>query len=805
MSYLKGSEWRKWDLHVHTPASIIQGYGGDNGEVWEQFISALESLPEEFKVIGINDYLFLDGYEKVLEYKRNGRLQNIDLILPVLEFRIAKFAGVDFGNLKRINLHVIFSNEIDIEIIKSQFLNGLEQSYKLEKDGNEWHRAITKDSLIELGKKMKESIPPEELSKFGSDLKEGFNNLNVDENKIFELLKRDCFKDKYLIAIGKTEWNELKWSDSSIATKKTIINNAKIVFTAAESPDIWKESKQKLKEQGVNDLLLDCSDSHYFSDSSHKDRIGNCFTWIKADPTFEGLKQIIYEPEERVFIGDEPDLRKRVKENKTKFIKTLKIDQVEGYDESLGVWFKNITIPFNPGLVAIIGNKGNGKSAIADILGLCGNSHQYEEFSFLREDRFLNKGLAKYFKAVLEWESGETIEKNLSEGIDKNAPERVRYLPQNFFERLTNNLESYEFEKTLENVVFSYLPEEKKLGKNSFKELINYKKQSINEEIKLILNDVEELNEKIMKLEEKEHSNYKEQIEKKLILKQKELEQHNKNRPEEVKNPKEDESLSEEQKRLFEALEELNDQLEKTEKLIREKEEEKATIMKDLEDLKNIKSELELYSKALDTYKSKNEERFKKYGLNISETIKLKIDFAQINKKIEQKEKEIKVVNELLLTQEEIRKITESEEQERLAKISLKAKVAELKKEIKEKKLKLSEPEKQYQKYLEELKKWKKERDQIIGDEQTPDTIKWLKRELKFIKEDIRNEIKKLREERIEKALLIYNKKCELVDIYRHFKDAIDSEISKYKDILGDYEINIDASLKIDPRFYENF
>lgn len=137
--------------------------------------------------------------------------------------------------------------------------------------------------------------------------------------------------------------------------------------------------------------------------------------------------------------------------------------------------------------------------------------------------------------------------------------------------------------------------------------------------------------------------------------------------------------------------------------------------------------------------------------------------------------------------------------------ISLKAKVAELKKEIKEKKLKLSEPEKQYQKYLEELKKWKKERDQIIGDEQTPDTIKWLKRELKFIKEDIRNEIKKLREERIEKALLIYNKKCELVDIYRHFKDAIDSEISKYKDILGDYEINIDASLKIDPRFYENF
>ena len=27
------------------------------------------------------------------------------------------------------------------------------------------------------------------------------------------------------------------------------------------------------------------------------------YCWIKADPTFEGLKQIVCEPEERVYIG----------------------------------------------------------------------------------------------------------------------------------------------------------------------------------------------------------------------------------------------------------------------------------------------------------------------------------------------------------------------------------------------------------------------------------------------------------------------------------------------------------------------
>ena len=63
--YKKGSEWNKWDLHVHTPCSIIQDYGGDTEEVWEKYITDLENLPKEFKVLGINDYIFLDGYKKI--------------------------------------------------------------------------------------------------------------------------------------------------------------------------------------------------------------------------------------------------------------------------------------------------------------------------------------------------------------------------------------------------------------------------------------------------------------------------------------------------------------------------------------------------------------------------------------------------------------------------------------------------------------------------------------------------------------------------------------------------------------------
>lgn len=66
-----GAEWRIWDLHVHTPESIENNYKKTADlDTWERFISDLESLPKDIKVIGINDYLFLDGYKKVIDYKK---------------------------------------------------------------------------------------------------------------------------------------------------------------------------------------------------------------------------------------------------------------------------------------------------------------------------------------------------------------------------------------------------------------------------------------------------------------------------------------------------------------------------------------------------------------------------------------------------------------------------------------------------------------------------------------------------------------------------------------------------------------
>lgn len=362
----RGSVWRKWDLHVHTPASIINNYG-DSENVWEDYISDLESLPEDFKVLGINDYLFLDGYEKLKsEKENNNRLKNIDLLLPVVEFRIKKFAGVEFRNTKRINLHVIFSNELQVNTIKSQFLNALEQSYAVAPGVNPefWAGSINHESLRDLGRAIKESVPPEKLADYGSDLIEGFNNLNLDEEKIFELLKKPYFKDKYLIAIGKTEWDELQWSDGSIAEKKGIINRANLVFTSAESVEKYINAQNKLTEQNVNDLLFDCSDAHSFShQSSIKDRIGNSFNWIKGDTSFEGLRQVIYERFERIRVQEENPQWNYPKP----YFSDIKIEPTEIFGDD-GVKFDAKELPLNPNLVAIIGGRGTGKSLLLDTI-----------------------------------------------------------------------------------------------------------------------------------------------------------------------------------------------------------------------------------------------------------------------------------------------------------------------------------------------------------------------------------------------------------------------------------------------------
>jgi len=615
--YPKGAEWRKWDLHVHTPKSICHQFGVDNEETWEKYISDLEKLPLEYAVIGINDYLFLDGYERLVnEQKNNNKIERLTLF-PVIEFRIEKFAGVDFGNLKRINLHVVFSNELSIETIKSQFLNTLEHSYTLESDGSEWTRAITRESVAELGAKIKASVPENKRSSYGSDLTEGFNNLNVKEEQIFKALEKDCFKDMFLIAVGNTEWANLKWTDASIATKKSIINSADIVFTSAETVEAFAKSKKRLTDQGVNDLLLDCSDAHGFSNSSYKDRIGKCFTWIKADPTFDGLKQVIIEPEYRVFIGEKPPLLDRVANNRTKYISELSLSQIEAYDQRHGEWFKDVKIPLNGELVAIIGNKGSGKSAIADVIALCSNYTPDQLFSFLHKDKFKRKKLASNFVATLKWESGKKTEEiNLDDSPKSTDLLDVKYLPQGQFERLTNEIQTAEeFQQEIESVVFSHIPENERLGVFSFNELIEIKTKSVNQEIDALRADIRNINNRVIELERKSTTAYHEELENKLKKKQEELDALIEPSP--ISDPNADPEKKKQNESVNNNIDTLKTDIEQLQTAVQTASTDKKTILKALQTLKNAKSDIRQKELEISRFVSEKELELSEFDIDI--------------------------------------------------------------------------------------------------------------------------------------------------------------------------------------------
>jgi len=464
----------------------VQEYGPNDDETWKRFIGELESLPEDITVIGINDYWFLDGYQRVLDAKKNGRLQNLEAIFPVIELRLDHFGGT-VGDLSRVNLHVVFDPDLDAELIRAQFIGALQPTLKLSPNhaGIGWQGVITRESLADLGRRIKETVPVEELPRYGSDLTEGFNNINVKLDDVQAVLDGPYFKGRALIGIGKTEWRDIKWNAQSIASKKNVINSSHFVFTAYPDTARWAGDVQELRSSNVTHKVLDCSDAHYFSDSDQPMRLGACQTWMNTTPTLAGLAYAIEEFDRRVFVGLEPPGLTRIRSNPERFIERVRVkSEEEGHD------LFNHDLPLNSGFVAVVGNKGQGKSALLDCIALGGNSSRGKEFAFLSTSRFLsptNQKLAREYITEIVWATGTARRVQLTDAHDRAAPVSVEYLPQSFVERVCNagpdNDGTDEFEQELRIILFTHIPESEKAGEKTFDALLAQKTQSLRDDI----------------------------------------------------------------------------------------------------------------------------------------------------------------------------------------------------------------------------------------------------------------------------------------------------------------------------------
>lgn len=99
--------------------------------------------------------------------------------------------------------------------------------------------------------------------------------------------------------------------------------------------------------------------------------IGTFFTWIKADPTFEGLKQIIYEPQERVRIQaedpSESETYTKIEKAHIQLPTNLKISDESGEKTNFCIC-DVYDLQFSNNLTCIIGGRGSGKSTIAHLI-----------------------------------------------------------------------------------------------------------------------------------------------------------------------------------------------------------------------------------------------------------------------------------------------------------------------------------------------------------------------------------------------------------------------------------------------------
>lgn len=248
----KGSSWHKWDLHAHTPYTHLnKAYQCSE----EEFIQKL--CDSQIDCIGLTNYFKFN--EKEFELKEKIEKRGIKVFYN-LEVRL------DYKNNRNefLDFHIIFSDKVTQQEIDN-FLRNADANV----GGTEKRLA---------------------------DLKENdFNKAVVNFDQLLECLEKESLKlrGKYLLGFLSRGHGS---SRSSSNYEKIVKKVHFLIHSSINQEKLKKDREFWLK---CNKSLLQSSDAH------KEEQIGKKYTWIKAEKTFEGLKQIIYEPETRVSIDKE--------------------------------------------------------------------------------------------------------------------------------------------------------------------------------------------------------------------------------------------------------------------------------------------------------------------------------------------------------------------------------------------------------------------------------------------------------------------------------------------------------------------
>lgn len=364
-------------MHAHTPYTHLnKAYQCSE----EDFIQKL--YDSKIDCIGLTNYFKFN--EKEFELKEKIEKRGIKVFYN-LEVRL------DYKNNKNkfLDFHIIFSDEILSDNIK-RFLSDMKATI----DGTEKRLA---------------------------DLEENdFNKAVVNFDQLLECLEEESLnlRGKYLLGFlsrghGSIEYEFLEKGGRNETIYQKIINKSHFLIHSSNNQENLKKDREFWLK--YNKPLIQSSDAH------KEGSIGEKYTWIKAEKTFEGLKQIIYEPETRVSIDEEKpqDPLYKIDCVGLRFDGEVKITNEQGDTPFCYAGF-NETLFFSPNFTCVIGGRGSGKSTLLQLIA----------------SAIKNNSFVKDLKH-------ETIQKCIKIEPDIDTVDSVEYLAQNEVEEFATNVSKF--------------------------------------------------------------------------------------------------------------------------------------------------------------------------------------------------------------------------------------------------------------------------------------------------------------------------------------------------------------------------
>lgn len=477
----RGSEWNRWDMHIHTPFSVLNNsFNGDFDEyVKKLFTSAIEN---NIVAIGITDYFSINGYKmlkekyfaddkKLLELFSQEQIKKIKniLILPNIEFRLDSFVA---GNLK-VDLHVIFSDSVSVSDIENNFLNDIKFIFSSTPNEEDDTRALIKSNIEAYGQKLKS-----EQGFTESNYYVGIEKMTINLKQIKKALNKEPFKNNYIVVIPPDESiSKIPWNGRDHAKRKEYIQSCNCFFTSNQSSiDFGLGKKHEKVSEFINEFKslkpsIHGSDAHGYDELFEPDMDRYC--WIKAMPNFYGLQQILYEPEERVRIQ-----QNKPEERQSYYI----IDSVEIDNDD----FMKEKIYFSDKMTCIIGGKSTGKSLLLHNIANVIDSKQVDKKC---EDAPTKVRPIDTMK--VSWKDGY-----ISLPTNQNIDRKIIYIPQTYLNRLSDEKEET---TEIDKIILEILLQDDSFNSayNNFNEELNKIKSITDKHIYDLVNNIIEKQKKL--------------------------------------------------------------------------------------------------------------------------------------------------------------------------------------------------------------------------------------------------------------------------------------------------------------------